>query len=107
MAKKTNHCSFCGRSENEVSILITGMNGFICDQCVAQAYEITQSIAENNAANDEKAASKEASQSKFNGTKDIPKPQEIKEYLDQYVIGQEDAKKYLSDAVYNHYKRMS
>ncbi|MBR4275605.1 MAG: ATP-dependent Clp protease ATP-binding subunit ClpX [Prevotella sp.] len=107
MAKKTNHCSFCGRSENEVSILITGMNGFICDQCVAQAYEITQSIAENNAANDEKAASKEASQSKFNGTKDIPKPQEIKEYLDQYVIGQEDAKRYLSVAVYNHYKRLS
>ncbi len=107
MAKKTNHCSFCGRSENEVAILITGMNGFICDQCVAQAYEITQSIAENNAANDEKAASKEASQSKFNGTKDIPKPQEIKEYLDQYVIGQEDAKRYLSVAVYNHYKRLS
>ena len=107
MAKKKNYCSFCGRSEDEVSILITGMNGFICDQCVGQAYEITQSIAENNALGDEKAAKKEAAQGKFNGTKDIPKPQEIKEYLDQYVIGQEDAKKYLSVAVYNHYKRLS
>ncbi|MBO7052070.1 MAG: ATP-dependent Clp protease ATP-binding subunit ClpX [Prevotella sp.] len=107
MAKKKNYCSFCGRSEDEVSILITGMNGFICDQCVGQAYEITQSIAENNALGDEKAAKKEAAQGKFKGTKDIPKPQEIKEYLDQYVIGQEDAKKYLSVAVYNHYKRLS
>ncbi|MBQ9237167.1 MAG: ATP-dependent Clp protease ATP-binding subunit ClpX [Prevotella sp.] len=107
MAKKGNHCSFCGRSEDEVAILITGMNGFICDQCVAQAYEITQSIADNNTTNDSSTAGKEATQNKFNGVKDIPKPQEIKEYLDQYVIGQEDAKRYLSVAVYNHYKRLS
>lgn len=107
MAKKGNTCSFCGRSENEVALLITGMNGFICDQCIMQAYEIAQTVSNNTPASENAQSNSESKYSKFNGVKDVPKPQEIKEYLDQYVIGQEDAKKYLSVAVYNHYKRLS
>lgn len=103
--RKENHCSFCGRSENEVSLLITGINGFICDQCIEQAYEIAQSIPGNQT-----AASEQATQSKPSEKPDIqnvPKPQEIKDYLDQYIIGQEDAKRHLAVAVYNHYKRLA
>ena len=105
MAKKTeNRCSFCGRSEKEVALLVTGMNGFICDQCIAQAYEIARSVP-NIMDDTAKPASEKVN--KEQELKEIPKPQEIKEYLDQYVIGQDDAKKYLSVAVYNHYKRLS
>ena len=107
MVRKTTHnCSFCGRSENEVGLLITGINGFICDECVAQANEIIRSAGDG----DEKAAagSRAAGSTYAAGkTMTIPKPQEIKAYLDQYVIGQDDAKKFLSVAVYNHYKRLS
>ena len=88
-------CSFCGRSENEVGFLITGMNGCICDSCSEQAYEITKEALRQ-------------SQGKAEGLnlKELPKPQQIKEFLDEYVIGQDDAKRYLSVAVYNHYKRL-
>ena len=99
MAKKiTRQCSFCGRTESEVNFLITGMNGFICDSCVQQAYEIVtaQTMADG----------KNKANAKFGNITDVPKPSEIKDYLDQYIIGQDEAKKYLSVAVYNHYKRL-
>ena len=88
-------CSFCGTSENEVGFLITGMNGCICDSCSEQAYEIMQ-----EAMHQKKGAPGELN------LKELPKPKEIKEFLDQYIIGQDDAKRYLSVAVYNHYKRL-
>ena len=89
-----DRCSFCGRSRKEVSILISGLNGFICESCVSQASEIIKDELQH--------------QQKFdlNDVK-LLKPKEIKEFLDQYVIGQDDAKKYLSVAVYNHYKRLA
>ena len=91
-------CSFCGRSEREVRLLITGINGHICENCAEQAFHIVQ---ENLA--DETA--KPSAKGKFQ-LKKVPKPKEIKEFLDQYVIGQDEAKRYLSVAVYNHYKRL-
>ena len=98
MAKKTtpeNHCSFCGRRESETRLLLTGMNGFICDSCVEQASQIVaEHLGRSSAAHNR------------NSNNHIPQPQEIKNYLDQYVIGQEDAKRVLSVAVYNHYKRL-
>ena len=101
MAKKNgNYCSFCGRSENEVQMLITGMNGYICNECAAQAYEIIQTAMGHG----KKEGKSSGLDFEMNS---VPKPQEIKEYLDQYIIGQDDAKKYLSVAVYNHYKRLS
>ena len=89
--KKT--CNLCGRSDREVRLLITGLNANICEDCVRQAYEIVQSQAVSS--NDKKVVKT-----------DIPKPKEIKEYLDQYVIGQDEAKRFLAVAVYNHYKRL-
>ena len=92
--KKT--CSFCGRSDREVSLLITGISGYICEDCAQQAYKIVLEQQKQN-----------GTQSKKTGkAKPIPKPKEIKDYLDQYVIGQDEAKRYLSVAVYNHYKRL-
>ncbi|HYK43676.1 MAG TPA: ATP-dependent Clp protease ATP-binding subunit ClpX, partial [Parafilimonas sp.] len=97
MAKQTNlHCSFCGRSREEVKILIAGQEGHICENCIEHAQEI---IMQELQVRDENRTT----QYKFN----IRKPVEIKNYLDQYVIGQEDAKKILSVAVYNHYKRIT
>lgn len=96
MPKKV--CSFCGRSEAEVKLLITGMNGFICEDCAKQAYEIVQSTGVLN-------TSKNKENDEFSLT-EVPKPLEIKEYLDQYIIGQDEAKRFLSVAVYNHYKRL-
>ncbi len=90
-------CDFCGRSQNEVELLIPGMNGYICNECAERASELVKEYLGKNHdkyLNDIKLS-------------DVPKPQQIKEYLDQYVIGQEGAKKYLSVAVYNHYKRLS
>ena len=96
-SKRTkNRCSFCGRTEDEVGLLITGMNGFICDSCAMQAYEITQEAME----------SKRKDGTKKLNLKELPKPVEIKAFLDQYVIGQDDAKRFLSVSVYNHYKRL-
>ena len=89
-------CNFCGRSESKVRLLITGVNGYICEDCAEQAYQIVQ---ENLVGNKKPVKSAPA-------PKSVPKPQEIKNYLDQYVIGQDEAKRYLSVAVYNHYKRL-
>ena len=100
MAESKNNkkrCSFCGRTENEVGFLITGMNGYICDSCATQAYEITQEALG--------ADKKGAGTTKLN-LKELPKPVEIKKFLDQYIIGQDDAKRFLSVSVYNHYKRL-
>ena len=94
MAKK---CNFCGRSEREVKLLITGVDGCICEDCAVQAYQVATANGYGPEARHK--------DSKFN-LKRIPKPKEIKEYLDQYVIGQDEAKRYLSVAVYNHYKRL-
>ncbi|HXB09700.1 MAG TPA: ATP-dependent Clp protease ATP-binding subunit ClpX [Puia sp.] len=96
MAKNTLHCSFCGRNRDEVKILIAGQEGHICENCVEHAQEIIQQelmIREDS-----------AGASAFKLT--VKKPNEIKRILDEYVIGQEDAKKVLSVAVYNHYKRL-
>ena len=99
--KKLNRCSFCGRDEHEVPLLITGMDGFICSDCVKQAYNIIQTV-------DKKTPDGVVtSQPSGMNMAQVPKPQEIKEYLDQYIIGQDEAKKYLCVAVYNHYKRLS
>ena len=89
-------CNFCGRSEREVRLLITGVDGCICEDCAMQAYQVAMA---NGYGPDAKK------ESKFD-KKRIPKPKEIKSYLDQYVIGQDEAKRYLSVAVYNHYKRL-
>ena len=86
-------CSFCGRSRSEVELLIAGMNGFICDQCAHQAIDIVNEELK--------------SQSSLNLEHiEIKKPLEIKAFLDQYVIGQDEAKKHIAVAVYNHYKRL-
>jgi len=90
-------CSFCGRDDREVRMLISGLNGYICNECAEQAYRIVQ---ENLAAESKK---KGKASGKFGK---VPKPKEIKAYLDQYVIGQDDAKRFLSVSVYNHYKRL-
>ena len=90
-----NECSFCGRNKSEVSVLISGQNGFICDFCIEQAHNI---IEEQNG--NKPVVSN-------NNIAELKKPREIKEFLDQYVIGQNQAKKQLSIAVYNHYKRLA
>ena len=95
MKKKV--CSFCGRDETEVRLLITGLNGYICESCAEQAYQIVESSGIKGAP--------QGSGEPFK-LKKVPKPREIKDYLDQYVIGQDEAKRYLSVAVYNHYKRL-
>jgi ATP-dependent Clp protease ATP-binding subunit ClpX len=96
MAKNTLHCSFCGRNRDEVKILIAGQEGHICENCVEHAQEIIQQelmIREDTTGS-----------SSFKLT--VKKPIEVKRFLDEYVIGQDDAKKVLSVAVYNHYKRL-
>ncbi|MBN8781742.1 MAG: ATP-dependent protease ATP-binding subunit ClpX [Sphingobacteriales bacterium SCN 48-20] len=96
MAKNPLHCSFCGRNRDEVKILIAGQEGHICENCVEHAREI---IEQELMVRDEKTAP-----SSFKLT--VKKPMEIKKFLDEYVIGQDEAKKVLSVAVYNHYKRL-
>ena len=95
MANHQKHCSFCGRPKSETRLLITGLDANICDECIEQAMRILQ---EELPRQDEQEASVELSQ--------IKRPSQIKAYLDQYVIGQQEAKKVLSVAVYNHYKRL-
>ena len=90
-------CNFCGRSEREVKLLITGVDGCICEDCAVQAYQVATA---NGYGPDAKKNVKDFK------IKHIPKPKEIKAHLDQYVIGQDEAKRYLSVAVYNHYKRL-
>ncbi|NII23748.1 ATP-dependent Clp protease ATP-binding subunit ClpX [Pseudoflavitalea sp. X16] len=97
MAKTTLHCSFCGRSRDEVKILIAGQEGHICENCVEHAREIIEQ--ELMIRSETPAAS---SSFKLN----VKKPVEVKRFLDEYVIGQDDAKKVLAVAVYNHYKRL-
>lgn len=97
MAKNILHCSFCGRSRDEVKILIAGQEGHICENCVEHAREI---IDQELMVRDDKSTSA----SSFKLT--VKKPIEIKKFLDEYVIGQDEAKKVLSVAVYNHYKRL-
>ena len=92
--KSKRRCSFCGRSEDEVGFLITGVNGCICDSCSEQAHEIVQEAMRQKGSNTDLNLA------------ELPKPKDIKDFLDQYVIGQDDAKRYLSVAVYNHYKRL-
>ena len=94
--RNKNRCSFCGRTEDEVGFLITGLNGFICDSCATQAYEIVQEAL---------GSGKKGSTKQLN-LQELPKPVEIKQFLDQYVIGQDDAKRFLAVSVYNHYKRL-
>ena len=91
---KTDKCSFCGRDKKEVSLLIDGVDGRICDRCAEQAHAIIREEL------------KKESAFSINGIK-LLKPREIKEFLDQYVIGQEQAKKIISVSVYNHYKRLT
>lgn len=90
--KSKRRCSFCGRTENEAGMLISGMSGYICTSCVEQAHEI---LREENL----------LAKSDFE-LKELPKPQEIKAFLDNYVIGQDEAKRVLAVSVYNHYKRL-
>ncbi|MEI7628358.1 MAG: ATP-dependent Clp protease ATP-binding subunit ClpX [Bacteroidota bacterium] len=98
MAKQAQlHCSFCGRSREEVKILIAGQEGHICENCVEHAQEII--VQELNLKNDPNAANSTFKLS-------VRRPAEIKKFLDEYVIGQDDAKKVLSVAVYNHFKRI-
>lgn len=95
MAKSTLHCSFCGRSRDEVKILIAGQEGHICEGCVDHAKEIVE----------QEVTAKQDGKSGFKLT--VKKPMELKKHLDEYVIGQDEAKKILSVAVYNHYKRLN
>ena len=98
MAKQQRqYCSFCGRPDTEVSLLIAGISGYICNECAEQACEIARETAQKN---------KKGSKTGNLDMNELPKPQEIKTFLDQYVIGQDDAKRYLSVSVYNHYKRL-
>ena len=95
MAKSTLHCSFCGRNRDEVKILIAGQEGHICEGCVEHAKEIVSQEVDNK-------------QTANSGYKlKIKKPVDLKKSLDEYVIGQDEAKKILSVAVYNHYKRLN
>ena len=90
-------CSFCGRSENEVRLLITGLTGYICEDCTQQAYNI---VVESGVLGKQTPELKDIDMEK------VPKPTEIKAYLDEYIIGQDEAKRYLAVSVYNHYKRL-
>jgi ATP-dependent Clp protease ATP-binding subunit ClpX len=86
-------CSFCGKSKKDVSVMISGINAHICERCVGQAQQIL---------NEENKIRSNSKTPKFN----LVKPREMKDYLDQYVVGQDEAKKVMSVAVYNHYKRL-
>ena len=90
-------CSFCGRSENEVRLLVTGLTGYICEDCAQQA---------NNIVVESGVLGKQSSDVADIDMNKVPKPKEIKAYLDEYIIGQDEAKRYLAVSVYNHYKRL-
>lgn len=96
MAKTGDYCTFCGRSGREVNMLINGISGAICDDCAQQAYEIVKEQQHHPSPKSSLELDKA----------ELPKPEDIKTFLDQYVIGQDDAKRYLSVSVYNHYKRL-
>jgi ATP-dependent Clp protease ATP-binding subunit ClpX len=96
MAKKAS-CSFCGRAKNEVGILLSGIDGHICEKCLEQGYEVIK----------EELGNATKSQKSKNQQFELVKPMDLKAYLDEYVIGQEEAKRHLAVAVYNHYKRLT
>lgn len=95
-SKKNNNCSFCGRSKNEVGILLSGIDGQICESCLEQGYKVVQEELGF------KSSKTKTSKKNF----ELVKPIDLKKHLDEYVIGQDEAKKHLSVAVYNHYKRL-
>lgn len=97
MAKKgtNDSCSFCGRPDSEVNLLISGISAHICDKCIDQAYLIVKDSLKSDKGFGDSL-----------DRKTLPNPKQIKEFLDQYIIGQDDAKRYLSVSVYNHYKRL-
>lgn len=99
--KEENHCAFCGRHANEVTLLISGLEAQICDQCATQSAQIVEKELEHAVKH------KPKSNIKSPVSKSLPKPSEMKAFLDEYIIGQDEAKKVLSVAVYNHYKRIS
>ena len=100
-SKQSYHCSFCGKDKSEALLLIAGIEGHICEACVEQAGQIVQEELYGRKPAENKEAKQPATGMK------VVKPQEIKAYLDQYIIGQDEAKKVLSVAVYNHYKRLN
>ncbi len=95
MAKNEPRCSFCGKSKSEVNILIAGISGHICDGCISQAQHIVEEEVTQRV------------ESTISKSLNLLKPKDIKSHLDEFVIGQEQAKKVLSVAVYNHYKRIT
>lgn len=100
--KKSNNCSFCGRSEAEVPMLLQGANGYICSDCIKNAYHMIEEYLP-----DDLRSKQSQGKVKAINMEKVPKPKDIKAYLDQYIIGQDDAKRYMSVAVYNHYKRLT
>ena len=94
-------CSFCGKTQDQVKKLIAGPEVYICDECVELCNEILDEEFFENKEKTEKQEKQEADLSR------VPKPHEIKAYLDENIVGQDDAKKVLSVAVYNHYKRIA
>ncbi|WP_455107359.1 ATP-dependent Clp protease ATP-binding subunit ClpX [Porphyromonas sp.] len=100
MAKKQpKQCSFCGRSEEETGGLLEGINSHICPECIYRGHHILEELSGKDAKEREEASQLDL--------KNLPRPREIKEFLDAYVVGQDEAKRYLSVAVYNHYKRLA
>ena len=97
--KQQKQCNFCGRCEEESGGLLVGMNSHICPECIYRGHHLLEELSSKEA-----TAAEEAAQKDF---KNIPRPREIKEFLDAYVVGQDEAKRYLSVAVYNHYKRLA
>lgn len=91
-------CSFCGRSEDDVNMLISGLSGYICDDCIKQAYNILETAGAVDDPKKGKGGARKLAE--------VPKPMDIKAYLDEYIIGQDEAKRSLAVAVYNHYKRL-
>lgn len=91
-------CSFCGRSEDDVNMLISGLSGYICDDCIKQAYNILETAGAVDDPKKRKGGARKLAE--------VPKPMDIKAYLDEYIIGQDEAKRSLAVAVYNHYKRL-
>lgn len=91
-------CSFCGRLEDDVNMLISGLSGYICDDCIKQAYNILETAGAVDDPKKGKGGARKLAE--------VPKPMDIKAYLDEYIIGQDEAKRSLAVAVYNHYKRL-